>query len=147
FFAFQGRSLHGEEPKYLTITLDESSRKLYGLERVNFSKPVYVVEGPIDSLFLSNALATAGGDLISELEGFEKENFIVVYDCEPRNKHTVKKIRKAIKNDFKVVIWPSDFNFKDINDAVLGGLTQAEICTIIENRTFSENEALLELEE
>jgi DNA primase len=62
-FAFQGRAFGNEQPKYLTIKLDENKQKIYGLERVNFTKQVKIVEGPIDSLFISNSLAAAGADL------------------------------------------------------------------------------------
>ena len=44
-FAFQGRAFGKEQPKYITIKLDESKQKVYGLERVNFLQPIKVVEG------------------------------------------------------------------------------------------------------
>ena len=34
--------------------------KIFGLNRIDKSKPIYVVEGPIDSLFLDNCVAVAG---------------------------------------------------------------------------------------
>ena len=61
-FAFQGRSFGKEEPKYFTICLNDN-RKIYGLDKVNWNKTVYVVEGPIDSLFIDNCIATANSDL------------------------------------------------------------------------------------
>ena len=63
FFAFQGRAFGNEQPKYLTIKLDESKQKIYGLERVNFQEHIYIVEGPVDSLFIKNCVAAAGADL------------------------------------------------------------------------------------
>ena len=53
-FAFQGRAFGKEQPKYLTVKLDEKKQKIYGLERVNFATEVKIVEGPIDSLFINN---------------------------------------------------------------------------------------------
>ena len=52
-----------EQPKYLTIKLDENKQKVYGLDKVNFQKPIYITEGPIDSLFIDNCLAAGGADL------------------------------------------------------------------------------------
>ena len=62
-FAFQGRAFGKEQPKYLTVKLDEKKQKIFGLERVNFTQEVKIVEGPIDSFFISNCVAAAGADL------------------------------------------------------------------------------------
>ncbi len=62
FFAFQGRAFGKEQPKYITIKFDESKQKIYGLDRLDLNKPVMITEGPIDSLFLDNAIALAGAD-------------------------------------------------------------------------------------
>ena len=62
FFAFQGRAFGKEQPKYITIKFDETKEKIYGLDRLDLNKPVMVTEGPIDSLFLDNAIALAGAD-------------------------------------------------------------------------------------
>ena len=42
-----------------TIRIDEDSPKIYGLDTVDESKPIIAVEGPLDSLFINNAV----GDL------------------------------------------------------------------------------------
>ena len=36
--------------------------KLYGLDKVNLTEKIYVVEGPIDSMFIDNSIAMAGAD-------------------------------------------------------------------------------------
>jgi len=61
-FAYQGRAFGVEIPKYITIKLDDGD-KVFGLDRLNKDETVYVVEGPIDSMFLDNAVATADADL------------------------------------------------------------------------------------
>ena len=60
FFCFQGRSFGNEKPKYITLKLSPDKSKVYGLNRVDKSKHILVVEGPIDSLFLDNCIAVAG---------------------------------------------------------------------------------------
>ena len=48
-FGYQGRSLPGQSSlRYITIMLDESRSKLFGLDDVDSSKRVYVTEGPFD---------------------------------------------------------------------------------------------------
>jgi hypothetical protein len=124
-FGFQGRSFHNKtDLRYITILLDDSHGKLYGLDRVDTTRTVYCVEGPIDSLFVDNCIASAGGDIISDLEllDCDKSNVVVVYDNEPRNADTVVKIEKAIDNGYSIVIWPDDINEKDVNDMAIAGL-------------------------
>ena len=51
-----------EQPKYLTIKFDDTKQKVFGLDRINLQEHIYIVEGPIDSMFINNCLA-AGVDL------------------------------------------------------------------------------------
>lgn len=144
--AFQGRTLKSSAVKYITIVLDESVPKVYGLDSVDFSKMVPVVEGPIDSMFIPNAIATAGGDLVSAVGSFDKKNLVIVYDNEPRSKETVKKLDKAISYGYSVVIWPDNLEQKDINDMVLAGLSSDFIESIIKTNTYSGLAAKLALQ-
>ena len=132
-FAIQGRSLKDESPKYITIKINEDKDKLYGLERVDWNKTVYVVEGPLDSLFLDNAIATAQSDL----RVANKEVSVLIPDNEPRNKEVVKQIEKYINEKYNVVIWPSDIKQKDINEMIMSGKTERDIKDIIAQNTFS----------
>ena len=134
-FAFQGRAFGKEEPKYFTISLNED-RKIYGLDKVNWSKKVYVVEGPIDSLFLDNCVATANSDLRIEEK---KEDIILVPDNQPRNLEIVKRIQTFIDQDYSVCLWPENIKEKDINDMVLSGIK--DIKQIINENTFRGLEA------
>ena len=43
--------------------LDEDHPKIYGLDKVNKTKTVYVTEGPFDSHFITNAIAMCGSDV------------------------------------------------------------------------------------
>lgn len=146
FHALQGRSFNPKsELRYLTLVLDETIPSVYGLNRVDSSKEIFVVEGPIDSMFLPNAIASAGGNLISKLDSFDKEKLTIIYDNESRSPTTVKKIQRAIHDGFKIVIWPKAFVFKDINDAIIGGLTKEKIVEIIQENTYKGLKANLAL--
>ena len=43
-FVFKEGHLANEQPKYITFKLDPDRNKIYGLNRVDKSKPIYVVE-------------------------------------------------------------------------------------------------------
>lgn len=135
--AFQGRSLNSNsKTKYITIILNENEPKLFGLDTVNFNKKTYVFEGPIDAMFINNAIATAGGDIISSVGGYNKDNFVICYDNEPRGRETIKKIQKAIDNDYSVFIWPTNITEKDINDLVLKNFDTDYIKVLIDKNIY-----------
>tara|TARA_B100000131_G_scaffold320664_1_gene369382 strand:- start:605 stop:1594 length:990 start_codon:yes stop_codon:yes gene_type:complete len=143
WFGFQGRSLDARDRlRYITIMLDENKPKIYGLNRIDKTKPIYVVEGPFDSLFLDNSIAMAGSDVDSRTFGWS--NYIWVYDNEPRNREIVNRITRTIDRDEKVVIWPNDIQQKDINDMVLGG---HNVQKVVESNTYQGLEAQIKLNE
>jgi len=137
-FAAQGRAFGKEQPKYLTTKFDDKP-KIFGLERVDWNRKVYVVEGPIDSLFLHNCLAVAGSDF----QHIPSDGTVVICDNEPRSKEIVKKMANLIDSDYELVIWPSDIQEKDVNDMILAG--RQDIKTIIDNNTFTGLEARMKL--
>jgi hypothetical protein len=144
--AYQGRALGNSKVKYITIILDDSVPKVYGLDSVDFDKTTYVFEGPIDSMFVPNSIATAGGDLVSAIGTFnDKQNMVIVYDNEPRSKDTIKKLDKAIMQGYSVCIWPENLEHKDINDMVLAGLTSEFIQFIIKSNTYRDLAAKMAL--
>jgi len=143
--AFQGRAVHiNSDIRYITIVIDETIPKVYGLDTVNFNIPVRVFEGPIDSMFISNSISTAGGDLGS-IKGFDRESLIIVYDNEPRSIETIKKLDKTINQGYKVCIWPNNIQQKDVNDMILAGYSATEIEGIIDKNTYSNLTAKLML--
>ena len=141
-FAFQGRAFGKEQPKYITIKLDETKQKVYGLERVNFQKHIYIVEGPLDSLFLDNCLAAGGADLTLRMPN---DQVTYIFDNEPRNKEIIKRMYAVIENDYNVVIWPNHIQLKDVNEMIVSGISVAEIKNIIDKNTFRKLEALEKL--
>lgn len=143
-FALQGRAFGKEEPKYITLKLDESKQKIYGLERINFAKQIRIVEGPIDSLFLDNCLAAAGADLFMKRK-IAPDNITYIFDNEPRNKEIVKRMYDVIEKDYNIVIWPEDIKEKDINDMILRGLTKSKIEDIISENTYSKLSAITKI--
>lgn len=142
-FAFQGRAYGDETPKYYTIKVDDTEEKIYGLDRVDYSKRIYVVEGPIDSLFLPNAIAVSGASFDTPTIRQLLTNATIVMDNEPRNKDIVKQLAKYIELGYNVVMYPDHVEEKDINDMVKAGRTPEEILNLINTNTFSGMEAQL----
>ena len=133
-FAVQGRALGQSDLRYITVRIDEQYPKIYGLDRVDISKPIYVVEGPIDSLFIDNCIAVAGGDLVSAIKHFINQELIFVYDNERRNRETIKKMEATIERHHKIVIWPRYIEHKDINDMILSGI---DVINELKNNVYS----------
>ena len=145
-YGYQGRSLDkNAKLRYITTILDKSHPKIYGLDSVKIDggRFVFVTEGPFDSMFLPNCIAMAGSDGLPE-GLIPKNQVVMVFDNEPRNKQIVDKINKYIDKSYKVVIWPNNVSQKDVNDMVLAGL---DIHQIIRDNIFSSLEAKLKFNE
>jgi len=140
-FGYQGRSLDPtSKMRYITVMLDEDAPKLYGLEKINTKKPIYILEGPFDSLFVENSVAMCGSDV--DIRSFGWSDYIWVFDNEPRNREIVSRIERCINRGDKVIIWPSHIQEKDVNEMILA---KYDICTILEGSTHSELTAKLKL--
>jgi hypothetical protein len=140
------RALRGEALRYLAIKIDDDAPQIFGLDEVNPLTTVYVVEGPLDSLFLPNALAVGGtgfGKL--ELLPVEQRRLTLVIDNQPRNREVVAVYRKAIDAGYPVFIWP-DTECKDINEWVLAnpGIDSRTLAGLIDKRTYSGLRAMVE---
>jgi len=142
-FALQGRAFGKEQPKYLTIKLDEDKPKIYGLERLNLQQHIHIVEGPIDSMFVDNSIACAGADL--KFDRVPASQVTYIFDNEPRNKEIVSRMEKVIDEGYNIMIWPQEIQSKDVNDLILTGKTKAEVSAIISNNTFAGLEAVTKL--
>jgi len=139
-FAAQGRAFGKETPKYLTVKFQDKP-KIFGLDRCDWSRRTYVVEGPLDSLFVDNCLAVAGADFEHHFP--MKENITIILDNEPRSREIIKRMEKLIDKDYELVIWPDNVKEKDINDMVLAG--DANIMHTIKNNTYTGLTAKLKL--
>lgn len=142
--AVQGRTVGNSVLRYVTVKMDDSNEKIFGMDTVDVEKMIYVVEGPIDSMFIENAIATCDSNLPHAATVYDKSNVALVFDNEPRNKEIVKKMEKAIEDHYNVVIWPEMIEEKDINDMILAGFTQDELQDIISKNTFINLRAKME---
>ena len=144
--AVSGRALETSDKtiRYVTIRTNESQKKLiYGMDKIDVKQKIKVVEGPIDSMFLTNCVASGDANLMIASDEISADEKILIFDNEPRNKEIVKMMQDAIKSGHNVVIWPSSTAGKDINEMIIAGKPVDEIERIISSNSFRSIEAQL----
>lgn len=137
----QGRSLDPKDKlRYISIKANEDVDKVFGKHQIDFSKKVRVVEGPFDSMFIKNCVASCDANL-TRIEGD-----VYIWDNQPRNAEVISYMESAIDNGKSIVIWPTSPKKKqDVNDMILSGVSRELLNTIIEMRTFKGLQAKMEL--
>ena len=142
--AVSGRALETSDKtlRYITIrTTDNEEKLVFGMDRVSVHEPVRVVEGPLDSLFVKNCIASADANLAIVAENISAGKKVLIFDNEPRNKEIVKLMQESIKSNHNIVIWPNTIQANDVNEMVMSGISVDEIESIISSNTFSGLEA------
>lgn len=145
--SYQSRSLTGDEyPKYLT---KYGEKCLYGENNLNSDIAyIFVFEGPIDAMFVKNAVAIGGSTTTDRQETFLKKclgyEVVYVYDNDKDNKQMDRKIKQVIKQNKKIFVWPKEMKkYKDINEVCCSlNLSEFPYKFIVEN-SFSGVEALM----
>lgn len=125
-FYFQGRTLDGNDAKYINYdTSKEDSIILYGKYDVDYDRPLIVVEGPIDSLFIENCLAGLSTQIGEKTQKFLNEySCYYLFDYDEDGRKTAKRY---IKDGKYVFLWRKfmhDYHLPerpkwDINDIML----------------------------
>lgn len=132
--------------KYLTVKASSNAGRLwYRQWDVNPSKRIYVVEGPIDSLFLDNSVALVGAGAIDDIPiHFQGSDMVYVLDNEPRNKQIVDYNKKLLEKGKSICIWPDGMKEKDIND-MAQTMSSDEIKNVIDQNIFEGLSGLVRL--
>lgn len=146
-YCFQGRSLTGREPKYLT-NKPENNTKIFNYYTADPNRVVYIMEGPIDALFIDNSIATSGianygTEQYEEIaQRFAERTWVFDKDYTGLD----MAIRYAQKGEY-VFCWKKEFGeVKDINDLVIkNNLTPEELFVIINENTFTRFKAQIKL--
>ncbi len=139
------RSFGKENPKYITLMVDKSRPKLYGLWKIDTARDIYVVEGQIDSMFIDNCIAINGSDYDQEFLIKHKDKIIVIPDSDwKRNKHIFKSLQNVIDKGFRVSLLPESLPYKDINDCVIHGVKPEKLMGIVKSNITSGVKARVE---
>lgn len=128
---FQGRALKDSKMKYITIKEHDDVEKIYGAYHLDPTQTSYCVEGPIDSLFVDNCIATCDANLIRSTAD------VLIFDNQCRNKEVCRYMEQAIEEGRSLVIWPhSPVKKIDINDMIKMGMSRKGLMEVIEQSTF-----------
>lgn len=130
---YSARSLHGEEPKYYRIFVDDSEEERYfGINLLDESKQVFVLEGEVDSMYLPNAIAVSN----AKLDTYMNPNAIYIPDADRRNIHVVNGIEKMVNKGLRVCFIPDNLGGKDIGELVENGMTTLQLLQMIRDNTY-----------
>lgn len=124
------RALGPSSLRYMTLVVQEDAPKVFGLDRIDRNKTIYIVEGQFDSLFLPNAIAAGGSDLPTDIG----DDSVFIFDNEPRSKQIMAKVGKLIDQGKTVVIW-GKIEGKDINEMILNGKTPEQVLEHVKKNT------------
>jgi hypothetical protein len=142
---FQGRTLDpNNKVRYITVKLSSDAPKIYGLHLLdrNLDK-IYVMEGPIDSMFVPNSVAVMDSNLSkveSLIHDIPKQKIILVHDNEPRSTNIVQAINSSIQKGFSIVLLPEEVSdsCKDINDLVVNrNFDVSEVVYLLDKNTYT----------
>ena len=131
--AFDARSIDKVEPRYYHVVIDDTAPLFFGLNKIDFDKPIHVVEGSFDSMFVENCLAV-GTAALYRYQSLDDVTYIP--DKDVRNKEVMKVVKKMINMGLKVCMLPPDFPGKDLNEFIKTGRTVDELKTVIESNTY-----------
>ena len=141
------RGINNDRLRYVTIKAIKDHPLVFGLDKVDISKTIYVLEGPIDSMFVDNSISVGGSDFKRIANFAAKDMYTMVYDNQPRNKELLSIMERSIDDGYKVVIWPEHIKEKDINEMILAGMGKDEVIRIINSHAYSNLEAKLKFKE
>jgi len=143
-YAFQGRTIDNNPLKYLTYC--EENEKIYRFYSSNKEEIVYITEGPIDSMFIENAIATSGTIGIDSTQfKIIKNKFMKRVWLFDNDSAGIERAKKFAENSENIFIWPSHYrNIKDINELVLFD-NSIDIEKLLLENTYNGFEAIIKL--
>jgi hypothetical protein len=134
---FQCRSFNQKVKKglkYFTLKHD-GQICYYGMNRVDIDQTFYILEGPINSMFIDNAIATLGSSNFLHVgEKIDDTNAVYVIDNEPYKTETLYILDELIDRGKNVCIFPDKVTQKDLNDMVIDGI---DVKKLIDENTYT----------
>lgn len=136
----QFRILNYDSLRYFTANLVKGDHKIWGLDRVDWNRRVYVCEGPFDAMFIDNGIAVAGASVFSirkYLQEHCRAGYTLVFDRDYKtNAEIFALLKRAIEENESVLLYDRQVSGKDINDAVLeNGWDRRALMEYIETNT------------
>jgi hypothetical protein len=136
---FQARFL-SDSFRFLTL-MNPNEEKFFGLEKLDCNIPHYTLEAPLDSLHVNNSIATLDSNL--NKSSIIDNDFILVFDNQPRSREICKAMKNVISENKKIVIFDHGNHYKDINDMVkFGFIDNDNVNSYLERNTYQGDQAL-----
>lgn len=135
--------------RYMTLEV-EGGMKVWGFDRVDLTKPVDILEGAFDAMFMENAIAAAGADIVEVAKYVKSKgapSVRLIWDADfSKNEEVRRRLTRAVEEGFQVVLFEKgSLSGKDINDSIKKNSTVDEVRTAAANRTFDGLQAKLAL--
>jgi len=121
---YQTRAIYKKDeinrPKYLSK--QGANKSIFGIRNIDPNlEYLFVLEGPIDSMFIVNGIAVGGVSLSekqeTQLEKYKFMTKIWILDNQLDNKEVKDKMNELIDKGEKVFIWPKELkDYKDVNE-------------------------------
>lgn len=143
----QCRTIEACGIRYITFEVD-GGPKIFGYNDIDKSQTVSVLEGPFDSTFVYNAVANAGAADHSNTDFLIRQgcDLRFIFDRDYETNYQVRKqLDERISQGYKVVIYDKNFQYKDINDAIIDGWSIEVVNSYLDKRTFKGLKAKIEL--
>lgn len=133
------RGMRDEIPRYVELKFVEDVVLAFGMDKVDTSKTVYILEGAIDACFVPNSIAVAGMQMQKlKALNLDKSNCVLVLDNQPKHRDVVNAMDKFITEGYRVCVWPKVVKGKDINAMIISGEVNVDgLVDLIDNNTFS----------
>jgi len=135
-YYYQARTLVGQEPKYLNRKSSKAD-SLYNIYNIDKTKPVMVLEGPIDSMFVKNSVAVMG--ISKDLPKLKNLDLYWIYDNDETGKSAAIE---GLMSGRKVFLWEKFLKaanikgkVKDINDLYIN-MNRSSAFTFAEFKDF-----------
>lgn len=118
--------------RYCLIPVRKDPRKIWGRDLEKTKGPVWLFEGVFDACYFENAWSCAGTGMQQAIRLLHSESRtpVIVLDNEVTS-DMLKKQLSVFRAGLKSVIFPSDFKWKDINQAVCAGISVTDIDSLI----------------
>lgn len=137
-YGYQKRFAHKKE---FSIELDRLNRKFkaWNLYEVNLEEDVYIFEGVEDALSsgLDNVIAVMGKNVHEHIMNILKKPIICFDNDNDGKKSAYKHILKY--PHAKLLDYPNDFKYEDINDMLKDNHSLIEISNFIKNNVMENN--------
>lgn len=132
---YQIRSIATNIPKsqrFVICSINDEHGFFY--ESLDYERPIYVIEGCTDSLFIDNSIAVLSSML---WKIHPSNNCVYINDQEPRNSSVCKQIEKCINLGYSVVLLPREYENMDINDIVNHGVNPKDLISLFSKHTYT----------